>query len=66
MCDTLVHRGLINNTCDTLDIRRLTVRKYGSLVHRGLIHETCHALDPRVSTCDTLEWRVLIHKICEC
>ena len=47
MCDTLVHRGLINKTCDTLDIRRLTLRKYGSLVHRGLIHETCHALDPR-------------------
>ena len=47
MCDTLVHRGLINKTCDTLGIRRLTLRKYGSLVHRGLIHETCHALDLR-------------------
>ena len=53
-------------TCDTLGIRRLTLRKYGSLVHRGLIHETCHALDPRkLKKCDTLEWRVLIHKICD-
>ena len=47
MCGTLVHRGLINKTCYTLGIRRLTLRKYGSLFHRGLIHETCHALDHR-------------------
>ena len=47
MCDTLVHRGLINKICEPLGIRRLTQRKYSSLVHRGLTHETCHTLDHR-------------------